>query len=179
MGTKSADKRSRLTGGVALAVRPFFCAAGYASAIQLVRGILIAVIDMALSMEGPFVRLRPQETWLSLRTSLIRIEDRYGTNSRLGICTSKSRRAVPTDRFCLHAGACASACPARESAIEGQSTAGQNDAACIETDTRENKGVMWPDLILWSFLFFLTSPMTRAAVALLRKHTARQEPRPP
>ena len=42
----------------------FLCA----SAIRLVRGILIAVIDVAFSLEGPFVRLRPQETWLTLRT---------------------------------------------------------------------------------------------------------------
>ncbi len=53
-----------------------------------------------------------------------------------GVDKGMSRRAVPTDRFCLHAGACASASPARESAVEGQSTAGQNEAACIETDTR-------------------------------------------
>ena len=46
----------------------FLCATGYASAIRLVRGISIAVIDMAFPMEGPFVRLRPQETWLTLRT---------------------------------------------------------------------------------------------------------------
>ncbi len=56
------------TGGVELAAKPFLCATDYASAIRLVRGILIAVIDMAFSMEGPFVRLRPQATWLILRT---------------------------------------------------------------------------------------------------------------
>ncbi len=47
-----------------------------------------------------------------------------------------SRIAVPTYRSCVHFGACASACSARVSAVKGQSTAGQNEAASIETDTR-------------------------------------------
>ena len=48
------------------------------------------------------------------------------------------RGAFSADRFRVHAGACASAsaCPAREFAFEGQSSAGQNEAACVQTDMR-------------------------------------------